>query len=200
MTDIAQTKAGRRQFILLAVLFFAPLLAAYMLYFIWPQMRPDGTVNKGTLITPIQPLPTLRFVDADGKPQDEAALKHAWSMIYIGGDVCDADCVAKVIQIRQVRTLLGADRVRLRRVYIAPNDAALAVVKKQFGTEQPDLVYLADTGAPGEHTADFFKARDPQALYLVDPLGNWLMLYDGDAQYKDILKDLKYLFKLSNIG
>ena len=200
MTEIAQTKAGRRQFILLAVLFFAPLLAAYVLYFVVPQMRPEATTNKGTLVAPVQPLPTLQFVDADGKPHDQSALTRRWSMVYIGGAQCDEACVAKVIQIRQVRILLAADRLRLQRVYIAPDAAALQAVREKFGSEQPDLVYLADTGPPGMRAADFFKAKVPQALYLVDPLGNWLMIYAGDAQYKDILKDLKYLFKLSNIG
>lgn len=201
MTDPAQTRsAGRRQFILLAILFLAPLLAAYLLYFVWPQLRPEGTTNKGTLINPVRPVPALHFVDADGKPQDESALKRRWSMVYVGGAACDDACIAKIIQIRQVRALLADDRVRLRRVYIAPDAAALQAVRARFGGEQPDLVYLADTGAAGARASDFFQARDPQALYLVDPLGNWLMVYAGDAQYKDILKDLKYLLKLSNIG
>lgn len=200
MTDTTQTKAGRRQFILLTVLFFAPLVAAYLLYFVLPQLRPEGTTNKGTLVRPIQPLPALHFADAEGKPLDQAVLKRRWSVVYVGGANCDDACLAKIIEVRQVRLLLANDRSRVQRVYIAPDAAALQAVKTRFGSEQPDLVYLADTGATGARAADFFKAADPLALYVVDPLGNWMMVYKGDAAYKDILKDLKYLLKLSNIG
>ena len=200
MTDTAQIKAGRRQFILLAVLFLAPLLAAYLLYFVWPELRPEGTTNKGLLLTPVRPVPALHFTDADGKPQDQAVMKRRWSMVYVGGSECDDPCRAKLIQIRQVRMLLADDRVRLQRIYIAPDAAALQAAKARIGAEQPGLIYLADTAAPGERAVDFFKPQDPQALYLIDPLGNWLMIYAGNVEYKDILKDLKNLFKLSNIG
>lgn len=192
---------GRGPFLLLAALFFVPLFAAYMLYFVWPELRPSGTTNYGVLLPKVQAAPALSFTDADGKAQSEESLKHHWSVVYMAGANCDDACVARVIMIRQVRLLLADERPRLKRFYIAPDAAALQAAKAKFGSEQPDLVYLADTAASGKRAADFFKPTDPNALYLIDPLGNWLMVYPSDrADYKLILKDIKRLLKLSMIG
>jgi hypothetical protein len=48
--------------------------------------------------------------------------------------------------------------------------------------------------------APFFHPTDPQALYLVDPNGNWLMTYAAGADSPGILADIKRLLSLSNIG
>jgi len=192
---------GRGQFLLLAALFFVPLFAASMMYFVWPQMRPQGTTNYGFLLPKVVPVTALAFTDADGKAQSEEMLKHHWSVVYMAGASCDDACLARVIMIRQVRLLLADERPRLKRIYITPDMAALQAAKARFGAEQPDLVYLADTAAAGQRAADFFKAVDPNALYLVDPLGNWLMVYPTEKNdYKLILKDIKRLLKLSMIG
>jgi cytochrome oxidase Cu insertion factor (SCO1/SenC/PrrC family) len=191
---------GRRQLLLLAALFFVPIFAAILLYFVWPELRPSGTTNYGQLLTPVREVPQLEFTDEHGRKLGEGALKHRWSVVYMGAGTCDDACVAKLIQIRQVRLLLADDRVRVQRIYIAPDAVALQNVKARFGAEQPDLLYLADTGRAGERAADFFKPTDPNALYLLDPRGNWLMVYPAASEYKGILKDLKYLLKLSNIG
>jgi cytochrome oxidase Cu insertion factor (SCO1/SenC/PrrC family) len=204
MTESAPNRSaapGRGQFLLLAALFFVPLFAAYMLYFVWPEMRPSGTTNYGVLLPKVQSVPALAFTDADGKAQSEESLKHHWSVVYMAGANCDDACVARVIMIRQVRLLLADDRARFKRVYIAPDLASLQATKARFGGEQPDLIYLADTGVAGSRAADFFKPTDPNALYLIDPLGNWLMVYPADrGDYKLILKDIKRLLKLSMIG
>jgi cytochrome oxidase Cu insertion factor (SCO1/SenC/PrrC family) len=191
---------GRRQLLLLAALFFLPVFAAILLYFVWPQLRPSGTTNYGVLLTPVQEVPEMEFTDEQGRKLGEGALKHRWSVVYMGAKACDEVCLAKLIQIRQVRLLLADERSRVQRIYIAPDAAALQKAKAQFDKEQPDLIYLADTGRAGERAADFFKPTDPNALYLVDPRGNWLMVYPAASEYKGILKDLKYLLKLSNIG
>lgn len=193
-------KRNRTTLVMLGVLFFAPLAAAMLLYFAWPQWQPQGRTNYGQLVTPPKTLPLLQFVDASGAARDSAVFQGHWSFVYLGGARCDEACVAKVIQIRQVRTLLNDKRLRVQRVYIAPSIESLKVTQQQFGTEQPDLVYLAETGKPGQRAQDLFQPQDPQALYLVDPHGNWMMVYAGDADYKGILKDIKLLLKLSQIG
>ena len=191
---------GRGPFILLGVLFFAPLIAAVVLYFYLPQWQPKSRTNYGDLVMPGQPIPMLSLTDASGAMRDASAFKGRWSFVYMGGADCDDACVAKIIQIRQVRILLNEKRPRVQRVFLAPDVAALQAARKKFGSEQPDLVYLADAGAVGHRAADFFKPTDAQALYLLDPHGNWMMVYPGGAEYQGILKDIKQLLKLSQIG
>ena len=52
-TPHRSVQPGRGQLLLLAALFFVPLFAAYALYFVWPELRPQGTTNYGVLLTPV---------------------------------------------------------------------------------------------------------------------------------------------------
>jgi hypothetical protein len=42
--------------------------------------------------------------------------------------------------------------------------------------------------------------RNAHQVYLLDPLGNWLMYYRAEDPPRGILKDLKKLLRLSHIG
>jgi len=194
---------GRQQFILLAILFFAPLLAAIGLFFFAPQWQPEGHTNYGELIAPARPLPAVALVDAQSAPQGEGALKGKWSFVYVGTASCDAACTEKLYQIRQIRTLLNEKRLRVQRVYLAPNADALAAAHEQLSAEHPDLQLLTEADS-GHALAEFIREAAPQAdaqaLYLVDPLGNLMMLYPGTAESPGILKDIKRLLRISQIG
>lgn len=189
---------GRPQFLLLAVLFFAPLLAAVLLYFAFPQWRPEGHTNYGQLVTPARPIPQAELLDASGAPVGAGALRGKWTFVYLGQGACEQPCADKLYQIRQIRTLLNEKRLRVQRVYIAANPADLSAARAALETEHPDLHYYADT--PMQDYRRFFAGRDPQALYLVDPLGNWLMIYPAGAESKGILGDIRKLLRVSQIG
>lgn len=193
------TRRGRQQFLLLAALFFAPLLLALLFYFVLPQLQPQGRTNYGQLVNPAQPAPDFRLVDAAGQPQDRAVLLGRWSYVYLAGPDCDTLCQQKLYQIRQIRALLNEKRQRVQRIYLAPDLAALQRAQQQLAPTHPDLRFYALSGA-GADPAAFFKAADPQALYLTDPLANWLMVYPADANSPGILKDIKKLLRLSQIG
>ncbi|MFA5941310.1 MAG: SCO family protein [Sinimarinibacterium sp.] len=189
---------GRQQLLLLAALFFAPLLAAVVLYFFFPGFVPEGHTNYGELVDPARPIPQASLRDDAGADAGAGALRGKWSFVYVGNGACDAACAAKLHQIRQVRTLLNEKRLRVQRVYIAADPAELASVRAQLQAEHADLHYFADT--PDAAYRRFFGAQDPQALYLVDPLGNWLMVYPAAAGPKGILGDIKKLLRISQIG
>lgn len=193
-----QPGRGRQQLLLLATLFFAPLLLAVLFYFVFPDWQPERRTNHGQLVQPARPVPDLRFADVDGRPRDRSVLEGRWSYVYLGGESCDVPCEQKLHQIRQVRTLLNEKRQRVQRLYVAPNAEALAAAQRQLREQHPDLIFLARDG--GADPARFFEARDPQALYLVDPLGNWLMAYPANAESPGLLKDIKKLLRASQIG
>jgi hypothetical protein len=197
-------KSSRRQFLLLLAIFAMPVLAAYAVYFLFPGLRPTGTTNYGELVQPAaRPLPALHLVDADGKPADAGLFRNKWSMVYLAPADCAEACRQRVHHSRQIRTGLDRDARRVQRVYIAPDAVALAAARTLFATEHPDLVLLADAGAPGSRAADFFQGAPADALLMVDPLGNWFMVYppkaDPVADFKGILKDLKKLLKQSQV-
>lgn len=189
-------KAGRRQFLLLAALFAAPIVAAVTM-FAWPELQPRGRTNYGELVMPVRRMHALQFLAANGAAADAAIFKGKWSLVYLGGPECGKTCQDKLYQVRQVRTLLNEKRVRVQRIYIAPGAASLQAARTILAPAHPDLIYLAQEA---QSATRFFEPRGLDAIYLLDPLGNWMMRYPDDAEYKGMLKDIKYLLKLSHIG
>ena len=196
--------SGRKKMLLLLALFAMPPLAAVLLYFVVPEWIPSSRTNYGQLIVPSRMLPALTLADAAGAPAPQ--LGDKWSLIYLGSASCDAACVERVHLVRQVRKALDKDERRVQRVYIAPDRATAEAARAQLAAENHDLLVYADEGAPGVRAADFFKPTDPLAVYLVDPVGNWMMVYSdaqapgGKLEPKGVYKDLKKLLRTSHIG
>lgn len=165
----------------LILLFFVPLLAAIVLYFYFPQWIPEGRTNSGELVTPARPAP--EFAES---------LKGRWSYVYLAGDTCAENCQKKLVQIRQIRLALNEKRARVQYVLLTSAPATLAAELKPA---HPDLAVLAAGAAQ-----KFFAPAAADALYLLDPHGNWLMTYASAADSHGIFKDIKKLLKLSNIG
>jgi hypothetical protein len=195
-----QRRRARRLFLLLALLFTAPIAAALLVYYGFPQWQPQDKTHHGELIDPAQPAPLLAFRDADGVARDSTVLRGRWSFLYLGGPSCAQDCRDALYRIRQVRTLLNEKRPRVQRVYVAPDAAALAQARSVLGAEHPDLIFLAPEGATAGALPRFLGPRAPGSLYLLDPLANYLMAYPPDADPRGILADIKRLLRLSQIG
>jgi cytochrome oxidase Cu insertion factor (SCO1/SenC/PrrC family) len=189
------TSRARLKLVLLAVLFFAPVIGAIGIFFYAPEWF-SGRVNYGTLVSPARPVPDLALADAAGAPAPEA-LRHKWSLVYLARATCDETCNARLVLTRQVRLALNEKRVRVQRVYVAPDAAAAARAKAELSAEHPDLVVVVGAGPAAQ---DFFQPTDPQALYLLDPLGNWLMVYTGVVEHKGLHRDLKKLLRISQVG
>jgi cytochrome oxidase Cu insertion factor (SCO1/SenC/PrrC family) len=199
-----QVPKHRSQLYLLIVLFFGPLLAAALLYFVFPQWQPQGRTNYGQLISPARPLPDVALVGADGAAAGREALRGRWTYVSLGAAECDKACEDQMYRYRQVRTLLNDKKSRVRRVYLAPDAAQLPALQQQLAELHPDLkLYAFASGGAallqGFLSAPGTAAGDPRAVYLIDPLGNWLMVYPPDADAKGILSDIKKLLSASQI-
>lgn len=190
---------SRLTLILLGSLFFAPFIGAWVIYNFFPNLRPTGTTNYGELIVPAKPIPALELKAADGAPANVLP-SEKWTLLQVGAADCDAACNERLVLTRQVRLALGKNLSRLQRVYIAPDAAAQAALVASLGDSHKNLHIVADAGAAGSRARDVFGTDDPLNLYLIDPNGNWLLVYKGTVEAKGLLGDLKKLMKLSNIG
>jgi hypothetical protein len=128
-------------------------------------------------------------------------LKGKWTLLYLGAGGCSAGCRTDLYNTRQVRAALGADRERVRRVFLAEGACCdLAWLHAQ----QPDLITVQASAAAAplttilEHAGHTPAAAD--RVYLIDPLGNLMMCYGVDARPKGMLEDLKKLLRLSHVG
>jgi cytochrome oxidase Cu insertion factor (SCO1/SenC/PrrC family) len=196
----------RRALIGLALLFFAPLALAFLLYY-GIGWRPGGRVNHGELIDPPRPLPLVALpliaVDggADGITRADF-LRHKWTLLYWGAGVCAERCKTELYDMRQVRIALDRDMDRVQRVFVAQGECCdLEFLRRQH----PGLITVRATieSAPILALLRVSASDDPAAadrIYLIDPLGNVMMFYPPGARPKGMLEDLKRLLGLSHVG
>lgn len=188
--------ASRLKLLALAALFLAPFVGALVLYYVFPEYIPEGRQNYGTLVDPVRPVRDLALADPAGVAAPTALLGK-WSLVYLARASCDEACGQRVMITRQVRLALGKNRERVQRVYLAPDATAAVQAQAQLSAEHHDLIVLVAEGAAA---ARFFQAADPDALYLLDPLGNLTMLYTDAVDHKGLYRDIKKLLRVSRAG
>lgn len=202
--DTQRRLQGRRQLVLLAALFFVPLLVAFWLYYGPGDWRPTGGTNKGDLVDPAVPLPAVALAGSDGTPASPEALRGKWTIAYLGDGACDERCRKALYLSRQSRIALNKDMDRVQRVFIA---TAHCCDETFFRSEHPDVVLLRlGEDVDSQSLLDAFPVYDGVApaaagrLYLIDPLGNLVLSYSAQAPDKALLTDVKKLLRLSHIG
>lgn len=189
---------GRLQLVLLGLLFSAPLVMAAVLYFVAPEWQPEGRTNYGELIRPAQPLPEPQWRNVDGETVGLAAIRGHWSWVMRIEGACDGSCETALYDLRQTRMLLNEKRLRLRRILLVDNASRLEALAAQLGEVHPDLQIYAplDTDA----AAAAFPEAEPGTVFVVDPLGNLMMRYAPQPDLRKVLKDIKRLMRVSQVG
>jgi hypothetical protein len=201
MTTPATEKSirqSRRRLLWLAAFFFVPLAASFLLYYggLW---RPQGGTNKGELINPARPLPSVALTLADGTVSAPDVLQGKWTWAYIGDGQCDARCRTALADTRQARLLLSEKINRVQRIFFASGTIDMEFIHREHPglivarMDKPELAapFVLDTAVAPEQAG---------RIYLIDPLGNLMMSYSPDTPSMGLLEDIKKLLKLSHIG
>ena len=200
----AAVRRTRLSLLVLFALFAAPVVVAWLVFYVFPDWRPSGTSNHGELVTPARPLPEFRLGTLDGDPLDRGFLRGKWTFVYLAQGPCDEACVQVLYKIRQVRLSQGKDIDRLQRLMLWDAAGQDAGARRDLAAHFPgQVVALLDGGATALIDAFRIDARPPlqaRRIYLVDPLGNLMMSYAADADPRGIIKDLHRLLKYSGLG
>lgn len=203
-TEPTPAGKGRSRLYLLVVmgLFAAPVVLAWLVFFVFPDWRPAGTVNHGELVAPVRPLPAFRLHDAGGAPVDETLLRGKWTLLLLQQGDCDDACMHRLYDVRQIRLAQGKNIDRLQRVMLwASAGAGGDEIAGTFpGQTLIPLDPAADAGLIATFAVDAADPLTAQRLYLVDPAGNLMMRYEPDADPRGTIKDLERLLKYSGLG
>ena len=174
----------------------APVVASYFTYYV---VRPEGRKNFGELIQPQHPMPVLTTTAMDGSdPAPLTALKNQWLLVSVGSGACDTTCQNYLYLQRQMRESLGKEKQRLDWVWLVTDNAtppaALLPALQQATMRRVDGQALAQWLAPAAGHAL------SEHLYVVDPMGNWMMRFPAgmDASAAASAKrDLERLLRAS---
>jgi hypothetical protein len=190
---------GRRRFLLIAAIFFTPFILAWLIYFGPEDWRPQNHTNHGEMLLPITPV-DMPLSDAKGQPLTDP-WNGKWTLFQVLPAACDDACVARLVEMRQLRKSLHRKRSRVQRLVVLPDGASLQALRSRLGAEHPLLEYaVLPPPLHGELLARL-QDGDPLTVSIVDPLGNAVMRYSPQAvDLRGLYDDLKRLLKLSNIG
>jgi len=182
--------SGRVQFLIIAAVFFGPLLAAAWLYYRGDALQPDERANHGALLEPIINL-------HDVVPGSAISDNSTWLLLYANDGVCGDTCRNALYTVRQSRLMLGKEMDRVERVFLhgaqAPDTLLITDEHKGLITLQDAaLRAVLDNKKPG--------ALDADGYYLIDPHGNLVLYFSPEINPRDMVDDIKRLLKLSRIG
>ena len=100
---------------------------------------------------------------------------------------------------RQLHAMLGHDRLRVDKVWLVTDGGALApALRSAIEAEKPPLqVYRAEGAAVARWLVPEPGHALEQHLYVVDPMGHWMMRMPADPDPKRVLGDLQRLLAAS---
>jgi hypothetical protein len=191
-----RTARGRWQLLLVVLACAAPVLASYFAYYV---IRPEGRSNYAALIEPPRELPaSLSLRDLDGRALDARTLRGQWLLVAVGPGDCDGDCEKRLYAQRQLREMTGRERDRIDKVWFVTDDApvkpelraALAAAPATQVLRVPAAELAAWLApAPGGSLASH--------LYLVDPMGRWMMRTPTALEPAKFKRDLERVLRAS---
>lgn len=185
-------RSARVYLLLIAAVFFGPLLLAAWLYYSGYFVQPDSRANNGTLLEPIVNLEDRLPASPLHDVRDDK-----WQLLYEFSGPCEDDCRNGLYTIRQVRLMLGREMDRVGRIFLhddSPLDTLFLDSEHQGLTtlEEPALKAFLHSKTPAE--------LDEGGYYLIDPQGNLVLYFEPGLNPRDVVDDIKRLLRLSRIG
>jgi len=203
MTPPVNPSGTRRKLLLLGALFALPMLVAYALYY--SGWRPEAVHPHGELVQPARPVADAALVLLDGKLMRFSELRGKWTLVTFSAAECLSPCERNLVKMRQVIAAQGKEAERIQSMLIV-KDAKMRDWLNYTIKDYPGM--RAVIGPPEAFDAlarEFtLPAGSPldnlNRIYLVDPLGNFMMSYPADADPTGMRKDLARLLRISQIG
>jgi len=191
-----RSRFGRWKMLGVLLICAAPVIASYFTYYV---VRPEGRHNYGELIEPQRALPDVSATALDGTVVPLPSLKGQWLLVSVADGGCDAVCQKHLYLQRQLRESLGKEKDRVDWVWLV--DDAAPVPAELLPALQKATVLRVDGSALRTWLAPAQGRQISEHLYVVDPMGHWMMRFPaamdaaGAAKAK---RDLERLLRASS--
>lgn len=182
---------------LILMIFVMPSIIGHYLYQHHAQFSLK-TTNYGILLS--QPIQIEKLSSSkNSKPQ--------WQIVYIPQTCADNQTDKIMFSIHQLRKALGNNRDRVALTLVVDNKcqikdthdfAKIVFDDQQYKNLENHLSSINPMHQEVTNSAGLGLSKNK--IYLIDPLGNLFMYYPSDTDKMHILKDLKHLLEVSQIG
>jgi cytochrome oxidase Cu insertion factor (SCO1/SenC/PrrC family) len=191
-----RTRSGRLKMLLVLLVCASPVIASYLSYFV---IRPEGRTNYGELVLPTRELPaSLPLKSLDGGVVPPASLRGQWLLVVVMPSTCDAACEKRLLTQRQLREMLGRESARLDKLVLVADDGPIKPELQSALLAAPTATVLR---APREALAQWLAPATGRTLdehlYVVDPMGQWMMRMPPGAEPQKMMRDLSKLLRAS---
>ena len=191
-----RTRSGRWKMLAVLVICAAPVIASYFTYYV---IRPTQQRSFGELVSKQPTLPDVQVQTLDGRTVSLASLKGQWLLVSTSTAECSEHCEKNLYLQRQLREALGKEKERLDWVWLVndekPVDPQLQPALAQAQALRVPSAVVSQWLQPASgHTLD-------EHLYVVDPLGHWMMRFPADlskANAGKAKRDLERLLRASS--
>ncbi|MCK4842364.1 MAG: hypothetical protein KAT04_10885 [Methylococcales bacterium] len=161
-----------------------------------------GGTNNGQLITPIVTTEFTDFVGFDEfSVENMKEIRGHWVLVnVIPNNDCNELCQQAIHKTKQLRLMMNKDLTRIRRLVLvmAKVDTDLA---KQWWKDDARLLRSMPKLALLEKLKKIRNEDIPEGmLFLMDPLGNFMMQYEAGFDPYKVKRDLKKLLRISQVG
>ena len=194
---LEQQRRGRLMLLCMLIFFITPIIAVIAMYKM--DWRPKGE-SIGELVVPARLL-TMNYalMSSDGSVAQPDLWKDKWSMVYIAAN-CEATCKNKLHDMRQLHVSLYKEIPRMQRVLITTSQDVM-----QLKQDYPDMLVLNQPATEITALSDQFNVNNESSMtadrvYLVDPLGHFMMSYAPATDPALIRKDITRLMRYSWAG
>jgi len=200
MRDYSAAQSRRGRITMLVILFACalPVLASYFTYYV---IRPGGRTNYATLIEPQRPLPALSEVPAQdlaGHSVPLTTLKGQWLMIVVAPASCGKLCEGNLFLQRQLREMMGPERDRITKVWLVDSPDVVAPALATAVAAKPAVAtYRVERDALARWLEPEAGRQLEDHIYIVDPLGNWMMRTPANPDPVKLKKDVDKLLRAS---
>jgi hypothetical protein len=168
----------------------APVVASYFTYYV---VRPESHRSYGELIEPQRPIPPLTARTLDGQPVNLTSLQGQWLLLSVAGGACDAQCEHHLYLQRQLRESLGKDKDRVDWVWLVTDQAPVREELKP--ALQAATVLRVDAAQLAQWLSPAKGHELPEHLYMVDPMGHWMMRFPAAIDASKARRDLERLMR-----
>lgn len=192
-------RQGRLLVLIIALVSVIPFGTAW--YYAQHPELVEKTSNYGTLVTPVRTLDRDLLLSSHipGVPGDLEQLRGRWLWVQIARKPCTDACAESLHKTHQEWLMLNKEMSRVRRLLLVSPDAAtlasVAALKDEtllVGELKPSLL--------AELTAAVGTAPDDGVVILIDPQANLVLWYGKGFDPYLMVKDIKHLLKVSQIG
>lgn len=157
--------------------------------------------NNGEIISPMIILPDYSLTLTTGETLSSESLAHNW-LIFTVSKTCEEACKRTLLVIRQARKAMAVDRDAIKPILLLEDPHALQNLDINLAEEFNTLSIVTHQSAKESGLLDIFSSSVSElenSIFMVDPLGNFMMTYPAGTEQLGLLDDMKRLLKVNPV-